>query len=139
VKHIQKKQQHSDFDISQLAATTSDRTMSVQFTQNPQQVVHIVRDEDDDDGQQRLTGPRVPLERMTSRFDQNPYGDVQEQLKQVHEGSREERAERIRIRRIFEKASLKIVLSTRHESLSCVVWMMMMTNFHLPLLVRQKP
>ncbi|CRL03868.1 CLUMA_CG016995, isoform B [Clunio marinus] len=54
--------------------------MSVQFTQNPQQIVHI---NDDDDGRQHLQSPRrVALDRMTSR---------------------EERNERARVRKIFDK------------------------------------
>lgn len=76
--------------------------MSVQFTQHPQQVVHI----NDDDGLQHLQSPnRVPLERMTSRSDsKNPYADVQGQLTEVQlDSSREERTERQRVRRIFDK------------------------------------
>jgi hypothetical protein len=76
--------------------------MSVQFTQHPQQVVHI----NDDDGLQHLQSPnRVPLDRMTSRSDsKNPYADVQEQLTEVQlDSSREEHTERLRIRRIFDK------------------------------------
>ncbi|CRL03870.1 CLUMA_CG016995, isoform D [Clunio marinus] len=77
--------------------------MSVQFTQNPQQIVHI---NDDDDGRQHLQSPRrVALDRMTSRSDkQNPYAHVQEQLTQVQlDSSREERNERARVRKIFDK------------------------------------
>jgi hypothetical protein len=76
--------------------------MSVQFTQHPQQVVNI----NDDEGLQHLQSPnRVPLDRMTSRSDQkNPYADVQGQLTEVQlDSSREERTERQRVRRIFDK------------------------------------
>lgn len=75
--------------------------MSVQFTNNPQQVV-VVEPYDDDD-RQRLQSPgnRVPFDRMTSRL--NPYAGVQEQINEISVNSREERVERTRIRRIFEK------------------------------------
>lgn len=75
---------------------------SVHFDNN-QQVVNIP-----DEDLQRLNSPnRVPLDRMTSRSDQtNPYGHVQEQLTQVQlDSSREERSERQRVRRIFDKVS----------------------------------
>lgn len=93
---------------------------SVRFNQN-QQVVNI-----EDDGSveeirlpkkiinvpkyfadnQHLQSPqRVPLDRMTSRSD-NPYSHVQEQLTQVDNDSREERTERQRVRRIFDKVRL---------------------------------
>lgn len=78
--------------------------MSVQFTQHPQQVVHI----NDDDGLQHLQSPnRVPLDRMTSRSDsKNPYAHVQGQLTEVQlDSSREELAQRLKIRRIFDKVS----------------------------------
>lgn len=81
--------------------------MSVQFQQQPQQVVRLnvePRDDENDDDRQRLQSPgsRVPLDRMTSRL--NPYSGVQKQLTQVQvDISREERADRIRIRRIFDK------------------------------------
>lgn len=78
--------------------------MSVQFTQQ-QQVVQInVDPHDEEDDRQRLQSPgaRVPLDRMTSRL--NPYSQVQEQLTQVElDLSREERVERVRVRRIFDK------------------------------------
>jgi hypothetical protein len=76
--------------------------MSVQFTQHPQQVVHI----NDDDDLQHLQSPNnVPLNRMTSRSDsKNPYADVQGQLTEVQlDSSREEQTERLRIRKIFDK------------------------------------
>lgn len=96
--------------------------MSVSFNQT-QQVVNI---EDDGNverssgvetkilnalkyfaGNQHLQSPhRVPLDRMTSRSDKNPYSNVQEQLTQVETASREERTERQRIRRIFDKVRL---------------------------------
>lgn len=82
--------------------------MSVQFTQHPQQVVTI---ENGDDDQQRLQTPgaRIPLDRMTSRSgdEKNPYAHVQEQLTeaQIENYSREERAERMKMRRIFDKVS----------------------------------
>lgn len=82
--------------------------MSVQFTQNPQQVVMI---ENGDEDCQRLQSPgaRVPLDRMTSRSgdDKNPYAHVQEQLTeaQIENYSREERAERTKMRRIFDRVS----------------------------------
>jgi ABC-type microcin C transport system duplicated ATPase subunit YejF len=75
--------------------------MSVQFTQNPQQVVYVGSRDDD---LQNLQSPetRVPLDRMTSRL--NPYSQVQEQLNEIQlDHSREERAERARISRIFHK------------------------------------
>lgn len=78
--------------------------MSVQFTQQPQQVVQIDVEPRDEDDLQRLSSPgdRAPFDRMTSRL--NPYSKVQEQLMQAEVNfSREERAERARIRRIFEK------------------------------------
>lgn len=76
--------------------------MSVQFMQHPQQVVHI----NDDEGLQQLQPPNRPsLDRMTSRSDtKNPYADVQGQLTEVQlDSSREERTERQRVRRIFDK------------------------------------
>lgn len=78
--------------------------MSVQFTQNPQQVVHI----NDDDGFQHLQPNRMPLDRMTSRSENlNPYAQVQDQLTEVQlDSSREERTERQRVRRIFDKVRL---------------------------------
>lgn len=81
--------------------------MSVQFSQQPQQVVHIDVDPRDDDRQYlQSPGTRVPLDRMTSRL--NPYEQVQEQLTQVQTDlSREERADRIKIRRVFDKVSWK--------------------------------
>jgi hypothetical protein len=83
--------------------------MSVQFTQNPQQVVQIdVEPRDGDDDRQRLQSPgtRVPLDRMTSRL--NPYSQVQEQLTQVQlDNFREERTERMRVRKIFDKVRIK--------------------------------
>ena len=76
--------------------------MSVQFSQHPQQIVHI----NDDDGTQHLQSPqRVPLDRMTSRS-QNPYVQVQKQIMEVEHDSREERTERQRVRRIFDKVRL---------------------------------
>lgn len=80
--------------------------MSVQFVQS-QQVVHI----NDDDGNQHLQSPhRVPLDRMTSRSE-NPYAQVQGQLTEVKLDSyREERTERQRVRRIFDKVRLWLVL-----------------------------
>lgn len=79
--------------------------MSVQFTQHPQQVVMI----EDEDRQLREPGSRVPLDRMTSRSgdEKNPYAHVQEQLTeaQLENLSREERADRLRIRRIFDRVS----------------------------------
>lgn len=78
--------------------------MSVQFSQQPQQVVQIDVEPRSDDDRQQLQSPgtRVPLDRMTSRL--NPYLQVQEQLTQSQvDISREERAERVRIRRIFDK------------------------------------
>lgn len=82
--------------------------MSVQFTQQQQQVVQInVDPHDDEDDRQRLQSPgaRVPLDRMTSRL--NPYSQVQEQLTQVElDLSREERNERVRVKRIFDKVWL---------------------------------
>lgn len=79
--------------------------MSVQFTKNPQQVVQVepYQSEDDHLDHQYLQSQdvRVPLDRMTSRF--NPYADVQEQLNDIQTTSREERAERIKVRRIFDK------------------------------------
>lgn len=79
--------------------------MSVQFTQQPDQVVHI------NDDEQHLQSPyRVPLDRMTSRSE-NPYGQVQEQLTKVEiDSSREERTERQRVRRIFDKVRLLLFL-----------------------------
>ena len=81
--------------------------MSVQFTQQ-QQVVQInVDPHDEEDDRQRLQSPgaRVPLDRMTSRL--NPYSQVQEQLTQVElDLSREERTERTRVRRIFDKVRI---------------------------------
>jgi hypothetical protein len=76
--------------------------MSVQFTKNPQQVVQVEPYNSDED-QQRLQGHdvRVPLDRMTSRL--NPYADVQEQINDIQNYSREERAERIKVRRTFDK------------------------------------
>lgn len=76
--------------------------MSVQFSNNPQQVV-LVEPYDNDD-QQRLQSPgnRPALDRMTSRLN-NPYAEVQEQINEIQVNSREERVERTRIRRIFEK------------------------------------
>lgn len=82
--------------------------MSVQFTQNTTEVrIH------DDDGAQHLQSPnRVPLDRMTSRSDKsNPYAQVQGQLTEVQlDSSREERTERQRVRRIFDKVRLQTVL-----------------------------
>lgn len=77
--------------------------MSVQFRQNPQQVVRI----SEDDGNQHLQSPyRVPLDRMTSRSE-NPYSEVQDQLTQVQlDSSREEHNERQRVRRIFDRVRL---------------------------------
>lgn len=79
--------------------------MSVQFSQNPQQVVRI----NGDDGTEHLQSPyRVPLDRMTSRL-KNPYKEAQDQLTQMHlDSSREERTERQRIRRIFDKVGISI-------------------------------
>lgn len=81
--------------------------MSVQFTQQ-QQVVQInVDPHDEEDDTQRLQSPgaRVPLDRMTSRL--NPYSQVQEQLTQVElDLSREERNERSRVKRIFDKVRI---------------------------------
>lgn len=75
--------------------------MSVQFSQH-QQVVHI----NEDDGSQHLQSPqRVPLDRMTSRSE-HPYAQVQKQLTKVENVSREERTERQRVRRIFDKVRL---------------------------------
>jgi hypothetical protein len=81
--------------------------MSVQFTQQPQVVQINVDPHDEEDDRQRLQSPgaRVPLDRMTSRL--NPYSQVQEQLTQVEiDHSREERAERVRVRRIFDKVRI---------------------------------
>jgi len=81
--------------------------MSVQFTQQPQVVQINVDPHDEEDDRQRLQSPgaRVPLDRMTSRL--NPYSQVQEQLTQVQlDLSREERAERVRVRRIFDKVRI---------------------------------
>lgn len=82
--------------------------MSVQFTQNTTEVrIH------DDDGAQHFQSPnRVPLDRMTSRSDKsNPYAQVQGQLTEVQlDSSREERTERQRVRRIFDKVRLQTVL-----------------------------
>lgn len=77
--------------------------MSVQYTNNPQQVVQVEPYQKDDDRQHlQSPGTRVPLDRMTSRL--NPYEDVQGQLNEIKtNNSREERAERIKIRRIFDK------------------------------------
>lgn len=75
--------------------------MSVQFTNNPQQVV-LVEPYSEDDRQHLQSPNHVPLDRMTSRL-KNPYADVQEQLNEIQVNSREERAERIRVRRIFDK------------------------------------
>jgi hypothetical protein len=104
--------------------------MSVQFTQHPQQVVHIV--EDDDNGNQHLQSPRrVALDRMTSRSDmKQPYAQVQEQLTQVQLDSyREERTERERVKRIFMRVRradnaaddsfakfMKLLVLVRHQS-----------------------
>lgn len=83
--------------------------MSVQFTQNPQQVVMMGRNGDDHEHQQsQPRGTRVPLDRMTSRSeDKNPYAQVQEQLTeaQFENYSREERADRSKMRRIFDRVS----------------------------------
>lgn len=76
--------------------------MSVQFNNNPQQVVLVEPYSEDDRQHLQSPGNRVPLDRMTSRL-KNPYADVQEQLNDIQVNSREERAERIRIRRIFDK------------------------------------
>lgn len=77
--------------------------MSVQFTQRPDQVVHI------NDDEQHLQSPyRVPLDRMTSRSEK-PYAQVHEQLTKVElDSSREERTERQRVRRIFDKVGLSL-------------------------------
>lgn len=78
--------------------------MSVQFSNNPQQVV-VVEPYDNNDEQRHLqSGNRPTLDRMTSRL-KNPYGEVQEQLNEIQLNSREERIERVRIRRIFDKVS----------------------------------
>lgn len=79
--------------------------MSVQFRQQDQ-VVHI-----NNDDEQHLQSPyRVPLDRMTSRSE-NPYAQVQEQLTIVElDSSREERTERQRVRRIFDKVRLTLLL-----------------------------
>ena len=75
--------------------------MSVQFTQQPQQVIFV----GDEDNQHLQSGQRVPLDRMTSRSDnKNPYAHVQGQLMQL-DSSREERTERARVRVIFDKVS----------------------------------
>jgi hypothetical protein len=82
--------------------------MSVQFTQNPQQVVMI---ENGDEDRQVMTceTERAPLDRMTSRSgdEKNPYAFVQEQLtqEQLDNYSREERADRLKMRRIFDRVS----------------------------------
>lgn len=85
------------------------RRMSVQFTQNPQQVVMI---ENGNDDQQRLRpqGTRAPpdLNRMNSRSeDKNPYAQVQEQLTeaQIENYSREVVEDRRKMRRIFDRVS----------------------------------
>lgn len=78
--------------------------MSVQFSSNPQQVV-LVEPYDNDDDHQRLQSPggnRPALDRMTSRL-KNPYAEVQEQINEIQVNSREERVERTRVRRIFDK------------------------------------
>ena len=77
--------------------------MSVQFSNNPQQVV-LVEPYDHDDDHQRLQSPgnRPELNRMTSRL-KNPYAEVQEQINEIQVNSREARVERTRIRRIFDK------------------------------------
>lgn len=76
--------------------------MSVQYTKNPQQVVQVEPYNSDDDHQRLNSGDvTVNLNRMNSRL--NPYADVQEQLNDIKTNSREERAERIKIRRIFDK------------------------------------
>lgn len=76
--------------------------MSVQFTKNPQQVVQVEPYDDDDRQRLQAPGNRVPLDRMTSRL--NPYADVQEQLNETQtNNSREERVERVKVRRIFDK------------------------------------
>lgn len=84
------------------------QAMSVQFNQR-QQIVQIEQPEND--GLQHLNTPnRVPLDRMTSRSDNNnPYEQVQRQLTQIDNTSREERAERIKIRRIFERVCITAV------------------------------
>lgn len=74
---------------------------------------------------QHLQSPyRVPLDRMTSRSD-NPYSQVQEQLTQVDNASREERTERQRIRRIFDKVrhftTLFVMIHYRVGNLSLLV------------------
>lgn len=101
--------------------------MSVQFSQHPHQMVHI------DDDLQHLNDPnRVPLERMTSRSDRkiNPYAQVQEQLTHVQlDSSREEHAERIRIRRIFDRVrQLAPINESLHALKDCLI-----------ILVRHKP
>jgi hypothetical protein len=76
--------------------------MSVQFNQR-QQVIQIQQPEND--GLQHLNSPNhVPLDRMTSRSgNSKPYEQVQRQLTQIDNNSREERAELTRIGRIFDK------------------------------------
>lgn len=77
---------------------------SVRFDNQTQQVV----DMNGDDNQHLQSPYRVPLDRMTSRCNQiNPYADLQEQLTNVQtDSSREERSERQRVRRIFDKVRL---------------------------------
>lgn len=79
--------------------------MSVRFDSQTQQVVNM------EDDEQHLQSPyRVPLDRMTSRSDKiNPYAQVQEQLTTVNDYSREERTERARVRRIFDKVRLTLL------------------------------
>lgn len=81
--------------------------MSVRFNNQAQQVVNI------EDENQHLQHPNRPaLDRMTSRSDpENPYAQVQEQLTKVqNDSSREERTERQRVRRIFDKVRLLIAV-----------------------------
>lgn len=83
---------------------------SVQFSQHPQQVVHI----NDEDGTQHLQSPnRVPLDRMTSRSEQlNPYAQVQKQLTQAQlDSSREERDARQKLGRLFDKVRHSLLLT----------------------------
>lgn len=75
--------------------------MSVQFQNNPQQVVLVEPYEGDDRQRLQSPGNRVPLDRMTSRL--NPYAEVQEQINEIQVNSREERIERVKMRRIFDK------------------------------------
>lgn len=93
--------------------------MSVQFSQHPQQVVII---ENGDEDLQRLQAPgaRVPFDRMTSRSgdEKNPYSQVQEQLTEAQNDhySREERADRRNMQRIFDKVRRNTHMTIRRAN-----------------------